>query len=541
MKKIFAFALAALALTAVSCTKEAGKQETATVEKTFVVNAPVEQNGEGSRTYLEGTKTILWSASDEINVIAATTGNQYTFTLKDGAGKASASFSGEIAEADAEETVFYALYPNLPIKTADLANGKISLNSAIADTQKAVKNGYDPAFGIMTAVAQDGAFTFRHGMAYFKIQVGTEGVYAVRVETSNSRFGGRPVYLAETGATSSIESATGRMSATIKSESGPLEKDAVYYIPVTVKNNSSIQTLTVTYFYDEDLTASASLETNAKSKVKLAEGQIYNLGCPPISNDPQILADDVTVNADVTRIEVPYTLVNPVEGGYVGARIDPIYDNTLIVNTLEEGESSCIVLCDANTDTENAKSARIVFLYVDPSQEKPVATDTVVVTQKKASAASSHVYTIYASASKTIVQTADGEEGGDYFTSKGTSCANFSAGDTGNYNVASFNIGGTDYYSGIKLDSNGGVQFTTSATATTTVQFWFARRKNGDSSAKIKLVEGDWSSSTKTVELATPFGTAGDSGEIELKPGTQYSIVRSDKEQALILVVVTES
>lgn len=541
MKKIFAFALAALALTAVSCTKEAGKQETATVEKTFVVNAPVEQNGEGSRTYLEGTKTILWSASDEIKVIAATTGNQYTFTLTDGAGKASASFSGEIAEADAEETVFYALYPNLPIKTADLANGKISLNSAIADTQKAVKNGYDPAFGIMTAVAQDGAFTFRHGMAYFKIQVGCEGVYAVRVETSNSRFGGRPVYLAETGATSSIESATGRTKATIKSESGPLEKDAVYYIPVTVKNNSSIKTLTVTYFYDEDLTASASLETAAKKETILSEGKVYNLGCPPISNDPQILADDVTVNADVTRIEVPYTLVNPIEDGLVTAYVDPTYENTLDILSWEGGESSVIILCDANTDTENAKSTRIVLAYVDTEQEKAVATDTVVVTQKKASAASSHVYTIYASASKTIVQTADGEEGGHYFTSKGTSCANFSAGDTGNYNVASFNIGGTDYYSGIKLDSNGGVQFTTSATATTTVQFWFARRKDSETTAKIKLVEGDWDSSVKTGEFDTPSGKAGTSGEIELKPGTQYSIVRSNKEQALILVVVTES
>ena len=540
MKKIFAFALAALALTAVSCTKEAGKQETATVEKTFVVNAPVEQNGEGSRTYLEGTKTILWSASDEINVIAATSGNQYTFTLTDGAGKASASFSGEIAEADAEETVFYALYPNLPIKTADLANGKISLNSAIADTQKAVKNGYDPAFGIMTAVAQDGAFTFRHGMAYFKIQVGTEGVYAVRVETSNARFGGRPVYLAETGATSSIESATGRTKATIKSENGPLEKDAVYYIPVTTKPNSSIKTLTVTYFYDEDLTVSASLETTAKSEVIPSEGKVYNLGCPPISNDPQLIADDVTVNADVTRIEIPYTLVNPIEGGEVSAHVDPMYENTLIANALEEGESSFIVLCDANTDTENVKSARIILTY-STLELGEITRDSVVVTQKKAASAESHVYTIYASDNKTIVQTADGEAGGDYFTNKQDAGASFTAGDTGNYNVASFNIGGTDYVSGIKLDSKGGVQFTTSATATTTVQFWFARRKTGDTSAKIKMVEGDWDSSTKTVELSTPFGTAGDSGEIELKPGTQYSILRSDKEQALILVVVTES
>ena len=213
----------------------------------------------------------------------------------------------------------------------------------------------------------------------------------------------------------------------------------------------------------------------------------------------------------------------------------------MIVNTLEEGESSFIALCDANTDTENAKSARIVFLYVDPAQEKPVATDTVVVTQKKAASASSHVYTIYAESKSSIVQTADGEAGGDYFTSRGTACAEFVAGDTGKYNVASFNIGGTDYVSGIKLDSNGGVQFTTSATATTTVQFWFARRKDSETTAQIKLVEGDWDSSVKTGEFDTPSGKAGTSGEIELKPGTQYSIVRSNKEQALILVVVTES
>ena len=536
MKKILALAISALSLFfAFSCNKENSGTEPALVYKTFTVNAPE------SRTYLEGATTILWSASDEINVIAATSGNQYTFTLTDGAGTASASFGGEIAEADAEETVFYALYPNLPIKVSDLANGKISLNSAIADTQKAVKNGYDPDFGIMTAVAQDGTFAFRHGMAYFKVQVGCEGVYAVRVETSNSRFGGRPVYLAETGATSSVESATGRTKATIKPESGTLEKDAVYYIPVTVKNNSSIKTLTVTYFFDEELTASSSVSTDKKSSVILSEGVVYDLGCPPISNDPQIIADDVTVNADVTRIEVPYTLVNPIEDGLVTAYVDPTYENTLDILSWEGEESSVIILCDANTDTENAKSTRIVLAYVDAEQEKAVATDTVVVTQKKAASASSHVYTIYAASKSSIVQTADGEAGGDYFTSRGTACANFAAGDTGNYNVASFNIGGTDYVSGIKLDSNGGVQFTTSATATTTVQFWFARRKTGDSSAKIKMVEGDWGSSVKTVELSTPFGEAGDSGEIELKPGTQYSILRSDKEQALILVVVTES
>lgn len=534
MKKIFAFVAALVAMSAVSCTNEPRVTGGEGVLKTFTVTAG------DARTTLSEPQTILWSASDEINVVAATTGNQYTFTLKSGAGSASAVFEGTLLEADAEETDFYAVYPNVALRPAEWANGKIALNAAIGDTQTAVLNGYDPAFGLMTAVSEDGVLAFRHGMAYFKIKIGVDGVYAARVETSNSRFGGRPVYVAETGITSSIEGATGRTKVTIKPSSGTLQKDGVYYIPVTCKHNASLKNLTVTYFFDENLTISSSLTTSQKSEAVLDEGQVYDLGCPPISNDPILEAENLSIASDATGGSIIYTLVNPVEAGSLTAALDPAYDNTiasLVLGTPADG--SIAFTCAANSDTENAKYAKVILTYTYNDTE--TVTAEALITQAKAGAPEGHVYTFYTE-NKAFVQTEDGEVGATYFTVKETSgYATFKDGDTGNYNVASFNIGGENYASGLKLDSNGGLQFTTTSLMDTKIRFWFARRKTGDTSAKIKLVEGDWGSSTVIATLDTPFGSpAGDSGEITLEQGKTYSIVRGDKEQALIYVTVTE-
>lgn len=118
-----------------------------------------------------------------------------------------------------------------------------------------------------------------------------------------------------------------------------------------------------------------------------------------------------------------------------------------------------------------------------------------------------------------------------YFTAS-ESVADFSK----EYNGPTFTVDGTAYSYGLKMDSKGSVTFTTSATKTTTVQFWFVRRKSG-SSAKMQLVpaEGD----------ATVFDTAWDaptdSGVITLEKGMGYTIVQKSGEQALILVKVTET
>lgn len=312
MKKYSVFTIAAIALLFVACNKDITVQVSpATVEKTFTVTAPSD-----TKTALSGTKAIVWSADDEINVIAKTTGNQYTFNLTKGAGTASASFSGTIEEADAAETEFYALYPNVKAKP-DFSNDKLGLNSIVNDVQTAVKDGYDPNSAIMTGVVDNNTIAFRHGMAYFKIKIGTEGVYSVNLKTSNSRFAGRPVYIASTGAYSSIESATGKDNITLKPSEGTFEKDAVYYIPVPVKN-SKIGTLTITYTFDAEGSATNAVSTAAKKDDYLELGKIYDLGCPNITytTEPVLTllktqADNIPADAATgLTIESAYSLKN---------------------------------------------------------------------------------------------------------------------------------------------------------------------------------------------------------------------------------------
>ena len=87
------------------------------------------------------------------------------------------------------------------------------------------------------------------------------------------------------------------------------------------------------------------------------------------------------------------------------------------------------------------------------------------------------------------------------------------------------------------MDSKGYITFTTSGTLNTTVRFYFARRKEADESAKMQLIP---TGGTAQV-FDTPFASYADSGEIGLAPGTEYTIKQKSSEQAVILVVVTES
>ena len=315
MKKILVFAIAASALLFVACNKEISVQVSpASVEKTFTVIAPSD-----TKTALSGTKTVVWSADDEINVIAKTSGNQYAFKLTQGAGTASAKFSGTLEAADAEETTFYAVYPNVAVRSASLANDKIELDKTLGQHQTAVQNGYDPNFAVLTGIVDDGAIAFRHGMAYFKIQIGTEGVYRVRLKSSNTRFAGRPVLVASTGDFSTIEGAKDTVS--FAPASGTFAKDGVYYVPVPVKN-SNLGTITVTYFFDAGNTISESLSNDTKAGVKLEVGKIYDLGCPNItySTEPALTllkskVDNVASDAaDGLTLESAYSLKNCTDG-----------------------------------------------------------------------------------------------------------------------------------------------------------------------------------------------------------------------------------
>ena len=145
-----------------------------------------------------------------------------------------------------------------------------------------------------------------------------------------------------------------------------------------------------------------------------------------------------------------------------------------------------------------------------------------------------HVYSISMSDSKAVSVTVDGKAGGSYF-SNSTSVADFSKPSTTTYN-GPFEIGGTSYKYGFKMDSNGYITFKTSAEYKSTVQFWFARRKEADSSAQMQLIP----SGGEARVFDSPFGAFADSGVISLEKNTEYTVKQKSKEQAVILLIVKE-
>lgn len=147
-----------------------------------------------------------------------------------------------------------------------------------------------------------------------------------------------------------------------------------------------------------------------------------------------------------------------------------------------------------------------------------------------------HTYTLYMNDSGVPVATVDGTTGSTYFDYS-TNKADFRSPSTSSYN-GPFTINGTTYNYGFKMDSGGYVKFTTSSDCMSTLRFYYARRKEGDSAACMQLIP---TGGTPTVFDTTPFTTFADSGVLELAKGTEYTIKQSTKEQAVILVVVTET
>ena len=281
MKKILGFILAALTLLAVSCKQELAPETSGSIAKVFTVSAP-----ESTRTALSGKTNVVWSEGDEINVIADGTGNQYTFTLKSGAGSASAKFEGTIDEEDADETVFYAAYPNIKLyKDSPHRPGNTTLEFAKANTDSeqpalAVENGYDSRLAVMTAVLDEqDNFQFRHAVAYVKsIKLTSAG---------GARIYGRVTVSIETGEPTAANGASSTTNfVNLAPESGTFVKDAFYLIPITIKPGNSLGNVTL---LATDANGLTDERTHSFGKLIPEAGTIYNLGKPVFELSSAIL------------------------------------------------------------------------------------------------------------------------------------------------------------------------------------------------------------------------------------------------------------
>ena len=385
MKKIFAFTVAALSLLAVSCNKEVAPEATRMVSKTFTVSAP-----EQTKTELSGTKSVLWSDGDQISVIAKTSQKSYTFDLVSGAGSANAKFEGQIDEADADETEFYAVYPASAVidpadKNHPLSSGDLTVKTKLATDVPAILDGFSPEHALMTAVSDaDGNFAFRHGMAYLKIKVALADVKTLKFSVTGAPRGGRPSYAVSDGTTTDVQGA--QRVITLKPE-GTFTQDGTYYLPVMTKqSNLGILTLEFTKA-DGDV---ASIKTSSLEKVKLQSGLIYDLGSPSVSFDPEIVADNTSIDAVATFGSIAYEIVNAKSGGALTAALKESCDWLTVGEVVDDAVNLTLV-----ENTAEARSTIVVLTYTwsGGSVEKEVT-----VTQKGASGVSENYVWDFSSA-----------------------------------------------------------------------------------------------------------------------------------------------
>mgnify|MGYP002620814524 CR=1 FL=1 len=164
----------------------------------------------------------------------------------------------------------------------------------------------------------------------------------------------------------------------------------------------------------------------------------------------------------------------------------------------------------------------------DGTDDDPVDPDT----GDEDDPASAATHTIYMNDSASVVVTG----GSSYFTYS-SSAADFRSASSTSYN-GPFTIDGVTYQRGFKMDSSGYITFTTSSDYSSTLQFYYARRKEADTAACLQLVP---TGGTATVFDVSPFDTYADSGAISLEKGTEYTVKQKTKEQGVILLIVTES
>lgn len=344
MKKFSIIILTALAFVFAGCEVENQPVEHKQVRKSFNVVM------DGTKTTLDGL-TVKWAAGDIINVIGVTAGGTVTehpFTLQSGAGSATAVFEGNVND---DETTFYAVYPNVAIdKTKFTNNNRLNLSSNLAATRLAVKDGFDPAAAIMAAKeSTPGTLSFVHLMAYFKITVGVDDVASIRVQTSNGRFNGKPNITVPDFNTVSVDGSTTN-DVSIAPSAGTFEKDASYYIPVTVKS-SSVKTFTVEYTFSDS--AVASISTDKLTSYTLAAGKVYDLGTPPIVKPagPSLSLLKTSVSdiepdaASGLTIDAAYTIANGTDSD-----IDVTCDGTIVTAASVSGGTVTYTISE-NTGT----------------------------------------------------------------------------------------------------------------------------------------------------------------------------------------------
>ena len=377
MKKIVYIIASVLAIASVACSKQ--ETTTAFVEnhdpahRTFMVD--VQQ----TKTTIDGL-AVKWAAGDKIRVYGYTkvgedpaSIGEAEFHIKSGVGSSSAVFEIEDGQSLGEFNTYYAVYPStIQFKTESLpTNLEVSTSTPLDLDNQVIADGasYDPSFALMTAVYSESKLSFRHGVAYIKLQIPEDGITAAEVSFGANATGKRPIYTASTGEVSSVQGGYNKVKA-----SGNLVKDNWYFLPVPARS-SNPGTVTVAFYKGA---VSSSKTTNSLTKIRLATGEVYNLGCPPVSFSPSITASDVDIEKDATGGNIAFTIGNSAGDGVISIAetsgktnpADFVLNTTLQTDHFE-------FTCDANASAD-ARKFYVTFTYTYNSGADSVTKDVVI-------------------------------------------------------------------------------------------------------------------------------------------------------------------
>ena len=278
-KSIILLAVAAL-ISLVSCSKEPADVNVKAPEtQAELVPMSFNVNVSDTRTSLSGLH-VYWQDGDQLNVIevdgSGILKGQHDFSYVSGEGTSSAVFSGTVVSPT---NTFYAVYPNVKLYDVTVETSVIGTEielESLGQSPRAVKDGFDPAMAVMTAVADGSSFTFRHAMAYIKLTaLGSEIVSVKLTSTGNARIFGRPVITLSTGAPSAVNGSSAGSNVTL---SGSFVRNAEYLIPITVVPGQKLGTLKLLATNTEGVTS--EITTDALDIVPQA-GHIYKVGMPP--------------------------------------------------------------------------------------------------------------------------------------------------------------------------------------------------------------------------------------------------------------------
>lgn len=530
MKK-FGFILMTFVMASLySCQKEA---ENKTIEENQSAKRSFEVTMEQTKTAINGGASVVkWAAGDKIDVYGYTDGGtvgKAIFTISAGVGSTVATFTIDEGESFGDFDEYYAVYPSGKLLKNSSLNGSLEISSGINgwDAQTAVEGSYDPSFAIMTAAANgEGKLVFRHGVAYYRIQIPDDNITAAKITFGNNVMQKRPAYNPASGAITAANSGTKEIGIT-----GTLVKGSYYYICAIPKSDgTAMGAITVTYTQSG---VQKSLSTNSWKTEEPEIGYLYDLGCPPVPVvPPAVSASDVTIEADETSGSIAYNVTDAVPGGAITAEITAQTPASWLTLGADSGTAIAFT-CAANaTSDPKTATVRITYTY---DTDKTVYKD-VTVTQKAPGGVDEHEYIFCLNGSGNVAQTADGASG-SFFTVTGSSKLACSA--SGYFGVTGYEIAGDTYTYAKKIDGSNNVSFTTRAGYTTTARFYAASR-NTNTTATMNFITG--STKLKVLSLTWTDNKADliDSGVIALEPETTYTFSKSG-EVGIFYIVVNET